>query len=287
MSPSSDRVLARVALLPLSRDAKITVLHVVPSGLSVREQRIAVRAAKKPLDAEVRHLAKSLPRDISVVPVVTVGTPAQEIATRAAAVAAELIVMGRGGRRPVRDAILGSTAERVLRRARIPVLVVRLPPRRAYSQPALALDLDDAAPVALGMLFRVMQGPRYPVMVIHAFVDPYRGMVYSHLPPDEIEERNQELHLQASQQLHLLLADALARAKVPPEHAPAWKAHVRNGSPRTVIEAAVKKAERDLLVLGSRGHSGLAQLFLGTVAGDVLREVPCDVLVVPPRRPKR
>jgi len=28
----------------------------------------------------------------------------------------------------------------------------------------------------------------------------------------------------------------------------------------------------------------LAQIFLGTVAGDVLREVACDVLVVPPRR---
>jgi nucleotide-binding universal stress UspA family protein len=124
-------------------------------------------------------------------------------------------------------------------------------------------------------------------MIIHAFVDPYRGMVYSHLPPDAIEERSQELQLQASEQLHQLLTDALVRAKVPHELAPVWKTHIRYGSPRTVIEAAVKNAERDLLVLGSRGHSGLAQVFLGTVAGDVLREVACDVLVVPPRRLKR
>jgi nucleotide-binding universal stress UspA family protein len=246
-----------------------------------------MRAAQKPLGGEVRHLGKSRPGNISIGPVVAVGTAAKEIATRAAAVRAELIVMGRGGLRPVRDAILGSTAERVIRRARIPVLVVRLPPRHVYSQPALALDVDDAAPVVLGMLFRVMQGTRSSVMIIHAFADPYRGMVYSHLPSDAIEERNHELHLQASEQLHQLLADALVRAKVPPEHAPVWKAHIRYGSPRTVIEAAVKKAERDLLVLGSRGHSGLAQIFLGTVAGDVLREVACDVLVVPPRRLKR
>jgi nucleotide-binding universal stress UspA family protein len=112
-------------------------------------------------------------------------------------------------------------------------------------------------------------------------------MIYSNLPTDELEERKRELHLQATEQLHELLANALVRAKVPPQDAPVWRTHIRHGAPRTVIEAAVKKAERDLLVLGSRGRSGLAQIFLGTVAGDVLREVACDVLVVPPRRPKR
>jgi len=285
MSPSSDRVLARVALLPLSGDATITVLHVVPSaGLSIREQQSAARATKKPLDGEVRHLAESLPGSVRIVPVVAIGTPAKEIATRAASARAELIVMGRGGRRPLRDVFLGSTAERVTRRARVPVLVVRLPPRRIYNQPAIALDLDDAAAAALGMFFRVVQRPRCPVMIIHAFVDPYRGMAYSHLSSPALEERNRQLHLQASDQLHQLLADALVRARVPREYAPVWKTHIRYGSPRIVVEAAVKKAERDLLVLGSRGYSGLAQIFLGTVAGDVLREVACDVLVVPPRR---
>lgn len=31
------------------------------------------------------------------------------------------------------------------------------------------------------------------------------------------------------------------------------------------------------------GYGAVARVFLGTVAGDVLRDVPCDVLVVPPR----
>lgn len=62
--------------------------------------------------------------------------------------------------------------------------------------------------------------------------------------------------------------------------------HIRPGRPRLVIEHAVKKADTDLLVLGTRGFTGVAHLFLGTVAGDVLRDVACDVLVVPPR-PRR
>jgi nucleotide-binding universal stress UspA family protein len=53
-----------------------------------------------------------------------------------------------------------------------------------------------------------------------------------------------------------------------------------------VISKAVKKADTDLLVLGTHGYSGVAHMFLGSVAGDVLRDVTCDVLVVPPR-PKK
>lgn len=48
-----------------------------------------------------------------------------------------------------------------------------------------------------------------------------------------------------------------------------------------MIEKVVKKADTDLLVLGTHGYSRVAHVLLGTVAGDVLREVACDVLVVP------
>lgn len=287
LSPISDRVLARVAQLPLGSEATITLLHVVPAGLTVREERSSVREAKKALLGEVSHLARSLPRSVSIEPVVTVGAPATEIAVWADRSGAELVVMGRCARRPLREALLGSTAERVVRRARVPVLVVQLPARRAYRHPALALDLDEAALPAVEMLLRVMQQPRVPVTLIHAFVDLYRGMVYAHLSPEEVEERQRELRLQASEQLMQRVGDALAHAHVAPEHAPIWATHIRHGSARSVIEKVVKNVEPDLLVLGSHGYTGLAHLFLGTVAGDVLREVSCDVLVVPPHRPGR
>ena len=50
-----------------------------------------------------------------------------------------------------------------------------------------------------------------------------------------------------------------------------------------MVEKALKKAESDLLVLGTRAYSGIALMFLGTVAGELLRAAQCDVLVVPPR----
>ena len=60
--------------------------------------------------------------------VVGVGTPHVEIVRLAEEKKADLVVMATHGRGFISHAILGSTAERVLRRAPCPVLVVREPP---------------------------------------------------------------------------------------------------------------------------------------------------------------
>lgn len=285
LTPGSDRVLGRVSLLPLADDARVTLLHVVPASLPLREQRRAERDASKALADEARHLRKQVHKKASVEPSVKVGTAAKEIAGCATAVKAELIVMGRGGGRALRDAFLGSTAERVVRQAQLPVLVVRLAPRTAYSRPALALDLDQAAHEVVRLMLLVLPPPRPRVEVIHAFDDPYQGFIYPSLSEDEAEERKDELRASATHELAKLLVAARAKANVRPEDWPSWRTHVRCGSPRSVVEKAMKQAETDLLVLGTHGYSGAAYVFLGTVAGDLLRAAKCDVLVVPPAPP--
>jgi nucleotide-binding universal stress UspA family protein len=284
LSPASDRVVGRVAHLPLVEGARITLLHVVPKSLPPRAQRRAAADAGKALAAKASSLASALPKGVDIEPIAAVGDPAGEIATRAGALGVELIVMGRGGRRALRDTFLGSTAERVIRRAQIPVLVVRLPPRGPYRRPALALDLDRAAGRVVELLLRVLPRPSPSVAVIHAYDIPYRGMIYPSLSEDDAEEYEEEHRERALREVGKLLAASLSKAKVASIDAPPWKMHVRDGSPRIVIERAVKKVDADILMLGTRGHSGVAHAFLGTVAGDVLREVACDVLVAPPRR---
>ncbi|WP_441290095.1 universal stress protein [Sorangium sp. KYC3313] len=279
----SDRVLGRVALLPLADGARVTLLHVVPGNLPARAQDRAERDARKSLVNEARHLAKMLPQGVDVEPVVKVGSAAAEIAGCATSTSAELIVMGRGGSRALRDTFLGSTAERVIRRGQLPVLAVRLAPRAAYSRPAVALDLEPGSTDVLALMLRLIPTPRPRVMVIHAFDTPYRGSIYRSLSEEDAEAWSSGLEQAATQQLVKLLATSLAQAKVRPAEGPPWKMHVRCGSARRVIEKAVKKAESDLLVLGTHGYSGVAHAFLGTVAGDVLREVASDVLIVPAR----
>lgn len=94
-----------------------------------------------------------------------------------------------------------------------------------------------------------------------------------------------ELRANATRELAKLLVAAIVNANVRPEDGPSWKTHVQYGSPRIIVDKAMKRAETDLLVLGTHGCSGAAYVFLGTVAGDLLRAATCDVLVVPPAPP--
>lgn len=281
LTPTSDRVLGRVARLPLAERARVTLLHVVPGDLSAREQRAAERDAAKTLADEARHLASSLPGSIVLRTVVGLGNAAREITELAGTEACELVVMGRGGARVVRDTILGSTAERVMRLTRVPVLAVRLAARAPYRKPALAIELDAAAAGVFAWLLRLLPPPRPRIEVIHAFSSPLESRIYPSLSEDEIEERRAELKDAAARRLDELLTRALADLRIAGHEAP-WRPHLRHGPARQVVHKAVKSAHSDLLVMGTRAYSGLAQLFLGSVAGDLLRDVSCDVLLVPP-----
>ena len=55
-----------------------------------------------------------------------------------------------------------------------------------------------------------------------------------------------------------------------------------NGHPATELLAAA--ADASLLVVGSRGMSGLTGALLGSVTHAVVHHAPCPVLVVPPPR---
>jgi nucleotide-binding universal stress UspA family protein len=49
------------------------------------------------------------------------------------------------------------------------------------------------------------------------------------------------------------------------------------------IEAAIRKHEIDLVVVGTRGRAGIGKALLGSVAEEILRHAPCPVLTVGPQ----
>ncbi len=56
---------------------------------------------------------------------------------------------------------------------------------------------------------------------------------------------------------------------------------VRSGDPALTIAEAALEEQRDLVVVGTHGRSGLSRVVLGSVAEKVIRHSPCPVLVVP------
>ncbi|ABD02620.1 universal stress protein family [Synechococcus sp. JA-2-3B'a(2-13)] len=52
------------------------------------------------------------------------------------------------------------------------------------------------------------------------------------------------------------------------------------GNPGRVICDLARSWDADLVVVGRRGHSGLSELFLGSVSNYVLHRAPCSVLTI-------
>lgn len=62
---------------------------------------------------------------------------------------------------------------------------------------------------------------------------------------------------------------------------------VREGYPATVIEEEAARQQADLIVIGTRGHSGLKHLLLGSTAERVVQKAQCPVLTVKRPRPSK
>lgn len=269
--------LARVASLPRG-GATLHLVHVVSSSLREAERAEAVRSRRAQL-ASLAEEAKLGAVEVHVDP----GAPAERIGALAAELDASLVVLGHGATR-VRDHFIGSTAERVLRATRRPVLVVRRV-AGAYRAPMLALDLDEVAPRALRVVLDVLAPPRPELGIVHAYDVPYFTLSHSDLRSPEALAHRRGLRDVARDALSRVLVETLtARALTnDDDDTPvSWRLHLRHGSPRHQILRVARAKRADLLVVGTRGRGGLSFAFLGSVAGDVLRESPCDVLLVPP-----
>ena len=58
------------------------------------------------------------------------------------------------------------------------------------------------------------------------------------------------------------------------------RSFIEFGAPAEVLRQGVLDMGADLVVLGTQGRSALLEVLIGSVARQILAEVPCDVLIV-------
>ena len=57
---------------------------------------------------------------------------------------------------------------------------------------------------------------------------------------------------------------------------------IEEGDIQSRLDKAIQKYNTDLVIIGTRGRTGLAKMLLGSVAEEIFRTVPCPVLTVGP-----
>jgi len=113
------RAVERALCLPLGKQAQLSIANVQPVGLPPK-LRLRAREETRLRMHEVEATAlESLSRlgrgDIELVIATSSGEPHVEIIRHARSIGADLNMLGRHGRRPVKDSFIGSTAKRVIR----------------------------------------------------------------------------------------------------------------------------------------------------------------------------
>jgi nucleotide-binding universal stress UspA family protein len=279
-SSGADLALSRAARLRLAPKAKVLVVHVLAPGLSVRLRSQAEADAWRRLEKAAALVAETARASgqstVTVERELISGRAFVEIIRRARAASADLVVLGRHGQRPVRDMFIGSTAERVVRKGDVPVLVVSRKPTHVYRRPLIATDLDDSSKRILELALRAVD-PNVRVMpVVHAFHVPFKSRLARDSPAAATA-----FWRACRDEARSNLAALLESWSVPGLR---WNPILREGDARGIVlnEAAHRKS--DLIAIGTHGRAGMAHALVGSVAEWVIRAARCDVLVSRPVR---
>ncbi len=133
------------------------------------------------------------------------------------------------------------------------------------------LDFSDHAAPVLEWVTHLAKQHGARVTLLHAYHLPveFQQLEGAYLPPDFWSNVKAE----AEQSLGRF-ADQLREAGIEVE------ATVREGYPATVIEDESERQQADLIVIGTRGLTGLKHLLLGSVAERVVQKSRCPVLTV-------
>jgi nucleotide-binding universal stress UspA family protein len=121
-STRSQRAVRRAGLLAQSTGAELVLVHVVDDDQPQRLVEIETREAERTLGEQISAMAE-LPRE-RCRPMVVAGDPFDGILRTAAAMKADLIVMGAHRKQLLQDIFVGTTIERVIRTGPYPVLMV-------------------------------------------------------------------------------------------------------------------------------------------------------------------
>lgn len=261
----------RALRLPLHPKAEVLLVHAVPDDIPGRLRKQAISESKRALDALLEKaqvgIEKAGLKRERVTAEVLEGSVAKQVVKRARAQDADVIVIGRHGRRPLVDLFVGSTAQKIARLGERPVLLVQLEPTTEYrlAVAGLAVNTKPAAVLRATQLL----SPGCATRAVHGFVPPYEDYVAV------VGEPAHSLSLGLMEDAQRVVKQAITKSGVPAVPI------VRAGDPRSVLLEDVAKEGAQLLVLGTHASPSIKRLFLGSVTEWVLGHARCDVLVVP------
>ena len=240
--------------------AELHVMSLVATG--VEQESLGEPILKQEMDAARAHLdevkAEAESAGVACETHLIHGeTVDREIVALADQLNADIIVMGRRGRRGLARMLLGHATAQVIGQAHCSVLVV---PRAATVEGRQLVVATDGS--------RFAQAAAFTAASLGAFCNS-RVTVASVTGASHSAERRIEAEQAVAQVLEHMQSKGVVAEGVTLE-----------GHPAEVIAELAREKGADLIVTGSHGRTGLERVLLGSTSERILNETPCAVLVV-------
>lgn len=258
---------ALVLVHVVSHDALVTLRAWMTGEPTLADRLRADLQAQ--LSEECHRLARSFGVDAS--PVLLEGHPVAAIDAQAAQTGASCLVVGALGSSRVQHLLLGTTAERLLRKTSHPLLTVRQPAHGAYERVLLPLDFSAWTMEALTLARQV--APDATFYLAHVFAVPFEEK----LRFAGVDDATIDLYRQNTRDSARAQLQALAEmAGLPPDR---YVLRLVEGEAASGLVQEAEDHGCDLVVIGKHGRNAAEELLLGSVTRHLLDEVRCDVLV--------
>jgi nucleotide-binding universal stress UspA family protein len=284
LQPSSDVALSGAAALAGALGAELHLLHSIelPTlGYPVRDTAVdlhlPVQDAQRLLEEQI---ARAVPPEQTVESrCVRIEKASRAINERAREVHADIVVLGPHRPRPFRGTILGNTADRVLRSAEVPILILTGPLKLPLRDITIPMDLSDPARGALdqGLVWAYGLGrhddtgrSQANVRVLHVIPKAFEAYDFPFDRAVIVPQLNQEIE------------EAMVRVggtgSLEVREEVVW-----GNAPAEEIVRHAQNVATDILVMGTHGYGALGRALIGSIASMVVRTAPCAVLLVPPK----
>lgn len=275
-SEGTDRAVARGIDVARTFDAAVHVLYVVDTrpygGIDLADDEALERAALQTgRAATTAARERAADAGLDVVQEIRTGVPYAEILAYVDDADVDLVAMGTHGRTGAASAVLGSTTERVLQRADVPVLTVNLTVEPAgdgaYETILVPTDGSDAAARAaehaVGFAARY-DAAVHAVYVVDTSIFEFEDAPWSLLGP--LREGGRK----AVSAIEAVATDASVPVTT----------SVAEGIPYRAILDHAEDVGADLITAGRRGRTGLPEVLLGSTTARLVRLAEAPVLSV-------
>jgi nucleotide-binding universal stress UspA family protein len=276
-SPSAAAAATRAARLAHACGGDLELLHVIPLrdapayrffGWEASRRSVAVEAMDKlqTLAAQTRAAF-----DIPVVVHLALGIAHAQIAARAHATAARLVVVGPHGKHAMRDLSIGSTPHELRRISSVPVLIARNRSTRRYERALVAVDFSAASAQAAHAAASLF--PDAALHFLHVCTPLFDTRVaLADGSPDAMRAYRNRALLHAGRELdNFIRRNGLQRRRA--------YSLVKYGYPPACIKDTASELAASVVAFGTKGRSHLEASLLGSVGAQFMGGGGQDVLL--------